>query len=104
MRGELIKLHRRLSATMIYVTHDQVEAMTMGTRICIMNGGRVVQTGRPLDVYRHPADTFVASFLGSPPMNLLPGRIEQTGGRRTLHVCGQRGGTCRPACRPYPAR
>jgi multiple sugar transport system ATP-binding protein len=73
MRGELIKLHHRLGATMIYVTHDQVEAMTMGDRICIMNGGKVVQIGSPLDVYRDPADMFVASFLGSPPTNLLPG-------------------------------
>ena len=73
MRGELIKLHHRLGATMIYVTHDQVEAMTMGDRICIMNGGKVVQIGSPLDVYRDPADIFVASFLGSPPTNLLPG-------------------------------
>jgi multiple sugar transport system ATP-binding protein len=55
---------------MIYVTHDQVEAMTMGTRICVMNAGRVAQIGAPLDVYWEPADTFVARFLGSPPMNL----------------------------------
>ena len=75
MRGELIKLHHRLDATMIYVTHDQVEAMTMGDRICIMNGGKVVQIGAPLDVYREPADTFVAAFLGSPPTNLLPARF-----------------------------
>ena len=74
MRGELIKLHHRLGATMIYVTHDQVEAMTMGDRICIMNGGKVVQIGAPLEVYRDPADTFVASFLGSPPTNLLARR------------------------------
>ena len=78
MRGELIKLHHRLGATMIYVTHDQVEAMTMGDRICIMNGGKVVQIGAPLDVYRDPADTFVASFLGSPPTNLLPGVFNGT--------------------------
>jgi multiple sugar transport system ATP-binding protein len=78
MRGELIKLHYRLGATMIYVTHDQVEAMTMGDRICIMNGGKVVQLGSPLDVYREPADMFVASFLGSPPTNLLPGRFNST--------------------------
>ena len=78
MRGELIKLHHRLGATMIYVTHDQVEAMTMGDRICIMNGGKVVQLGSPLDVYREPADMFVASFLGSPPTNLLPGRFNST--------------------------
>jgi multiple sugar transport system ATP-binding protein len=70
-RGELIKQHRRLGSTMIYVTHDQVEAMTMGTRICVMNRGRVAQIGAPLDVYWNPADTFVARFLGSPPMNLF---------------------------------
>ncbi|MBL8670273.1 MAG: sn-glycerol-3-phosphate ABC transporter ATP-binding protein UgpC [Alphaproteobacteria bacterium] len=75
MRGELIRLHQRLKATMIYVTHDQVEAMTMGSRICIMNRGRVVQIGAPLDVYRRPANTFVAGFLGNPPMNLLPARV-----------------------------
>ena len=76
MRGELIKLHHRLGATMIYVTHDQVEAMTMGERICIMNGGKVVQIGAPLEVYREPADTFVAAFLGSPPMNLISARFD----------------------------
>ncbi|MDX6805998.1 sn-glycerol-3-phosphate ABC transporter ATP-binding protein UgpC [Terrihabitans rhizophilus] len=79
MRTELIKLHRRLGTTMIHVTHDQVEAMTMGQRICIMRDGEVVQVGAPLDVYRDPADTFVASFLATPPMNLLPGRIEAAG-------------------------
>ena len=73
-RGEISKLHRRLGATMIYVTHDQVEAMTLGHRICIMNGGKVVQVGPPLDVYKRPANTFVAAFLGNPPMNLLPAR------------------------------
>jgi len=70
-RNELIKQHRRLGSTMIYVTHDQVEAMTMGTRICVMNNGRVAQIGAPLEVYWQPADTFVARFLGSPPMNLF---------------------------------
>ena len=75
MRGELIKLHHRLGATMIYVTHDQVEAMTMGDRICIMNGGKVAQIGAPLEVYARPADMFVASFLGSPPTNLIPGAL-----------------------------
>jgi len=79
MRGELIKLHHHLGATMIYVTHDQVEAMTMGDRICIMNGGKVVQIGAPLDVYRDPVDMFVASFLGSPPTNLLPGLFNGAG-------------------------
>jgi multiple sugar transport system ATP-binding protein len=72
-RQELARLHRRLGATMIYVTHDQVEAMTMAGRICIMDHGRVAQIGAPLEVYRRPATIFVAGFLGSPPMNLLPG-------------------------------
>jgi multiple sugar transport system ATP-binding protein len=62
---------------MIYVTHDQVEAMTMGTRICIMNQGRVAQVGPPLEVYRCPADTFVARFLGSPGMNLIESAITE---------------------------
>ncbi|WP_315833784.1 sn-glycerol-3-phosphate ABC transporter ATP-binding protein UgpC [Bradyrhizobium prioriisuperbiae] len=74
-RNELIKQHHRLKSTMIYVTHDQVEAMTMGTRICVMNGGKVAQIGAPLDVYWNPADTFVARFLGSPPMNLFKASI-----------------------------
>jgi ABC-type sugar transport system ATPase subunit len=76
MRTELIKLHRQLGRTIVHVTHDQVEAMTMGERICIMKDGRVVQIGPPLEVYGNPADTFVAGFLASPPMNLLPARIE----------------------------
>jgi multiple sugar transport system ATP-binding protein len=84
-RAEITRLHRALGATMIYVTHDQVEAMTMGTRICIMNGGRIAQVGRPLDVYREPADVFVAGFLGNPAMNLIPGRVSAGGsGRRLL--------------------
>jgi multiple sugar transport system ATP-binding protein len=76
-RNELVSLHERLGATMIYVTHDQVEAMTMGTRICIINLGRVVQIGPPTEVYRRPVNTFVASFLGSPPMNLVHARLER---------------------------
>jgi len=75
MRTELVRLHRKVGRTIIHVTHDQVEAMTMGERICIMNEGRIVQVGAPMDVYRNPADTFVAGFLASPPMNLVPGRI-----------------------------
>ncbi len=85
-RGEISALHRRLGATMIYVTHDQVEAMTMGSRICIMNGGKVVQVGEPLDVYRRPANTFVASFLGNPPMNLMPAVVSDDPGGRTIRV------------------
>ncbi len=75
MRTELIKIHRMLGKTVVHVTHDQVEAMTMGERICIMREGRIIQVGPPLEVYRHPADSFVAGFLASPPMNLLKARL-----------------------------
>jgi multiple sugar transport system ATP-binding protein len=78
-RNELVKLHQRLAATIIYVTHDQVEAMTMGQRICIINNGKVVPVGEPLQVYREPANTFVAKFLGNPPMNLFNARLEASG-------------------------
>jgi multiple sugar transport system ATP-binding protein len=88
-RGELIQQHQRLGATMIYVTHDQVEAMTMGTRICVMNHGRVVQVGRPLEVYRDPADTFVAGFIGSPPANLLEAELSQAHGAVRVRVAGR---------------
>jgi multiple sugar transport system ATP-binding protein len=88
-RGEISKLHRRLGATMIYVTHDQVEAMTLGQRICIMNGGRVVQVGPPLEVYKRPLNTFVASFLGNPPMNLLPARVAEGKGRLSVKLGGE---------------
>jgi multiple sugar transport system ATP-binding protein len=85
-RGEIAALHRRLGATMIYVTHDQVEAMTMGSRICIMNGGKVVQVGEPLEVYRRPANTFVASFLGNPPMNLIKAIVTDAADGRGLRI------------------
>jgi multiple sugar transport system ATP-binding protein len=87
-RNELIKQQHELGTTTIYVTHDQVEAMTMGDRICIMNKGEVVQIGRPLEVYRSPADTFVARFLGSPPMNLLPATLKRSGENFALDVAG----------------
>jgi multiple sugar transport system ATP-binding protein len=80
-RNELIRQHHRLASTMIYVTHDQVEAMTMGTRICVMNGGKVAQVGAPLEVYWNPADTFVARFLGAPPMNLFTLPVTGEGGQ-----------------------
>jgi ABC-type sugar transport system ATPase subunit len=76
MRTELVKLHHKLGTTIIHVTHDQVEAMTMGQRICIMKDGHIVQVGPPLEVYRNPVNTFVAGFLASPPMNLLAGRLD----------------------------
>jgi ABC-type sugar transport system ATPase subunit len=71
-RAELARLHRRLAATMVYVTHDQEEALTLGSRVAVMNEGRVEQVGPPLEVYRRPATIFVATFVGSPAMNLLP--------------------------------
>jgi len=72
MRVEIRKLQRRLKTTSIYVTHDQLEAMTLADILVVMNGGVVEQIGKPLDIYRRPATTFVASFIGAPPMNLLP--------------------------------
>jgi multiple sugar transport system ATP-binding protein len=75
MRAEIKELHQRLKTTTIYVTHDQIEAMTMADRIVVMHDGHVEQTGRPLDLYDRPANLFVASFIGSPAMNLLSGTL-----------------------------
>ncbi len=80
MRGEIEKLHTRLGTTMIYVTHDQVEAMTMGDRIVVMLNGEVQQIATPSELYRRPKNKFVAGFIGTPPMNFLNGRIEDRGG------------------------
>ncbi|AKJ06143.1 multiple sugar transport system ATP-binding protein [Archangium gephyra] len=98
MRVELVQLHQRLEATSIYVTHDQVEAMTMADRIVVFRDGRIEQVGSPLEVYRNPANTFVAGFIGAPKMNLFatrvaavgPGRVEVElpGGRAELAVDG----------------
>ncbi|MCB1395085.1 MAG: TOBE domain-containing protein, partial [Rhodobacteraceae bacterium] len=79
MRTELRRLHRRLSVTSILVTHDQVEAMTMGDRLVVMNGGRIEQVGTPAEVYARPASVFVAGFLGSPSMNLFAARTADRG-------------------------
>jgi len=76
MRAEIKKLHSQLKTTMIYVTHDQVEAMTMGDRIAIMNEGRSQQVGSPLEVYQNPANLFVAGFIGSPSMNFITGYVK----------------------------
>ncbi|MTD54398.1 ABC transporter ATP-binding protein [Amycolatopsis pithecellobii] len=78
-RYELVELHRRLRGTFVYVTHDQVEAMTMATRIAILNAGRLEQVGTPAEVYDEPASTFVAGFLGSPPMNLVRAKVSSRG-------------------------
>ena len=84
MRSELVSLRKGLGATMVYVTHDQVEAMTMGDRIVVMRDGRIHQVGTPRDVYLRPADRFVAEFIGNPPMNIIEGRITSDSGRPVL--------------------
>ncbi|MGA0570487.1 ABC transporter ATP-binding protein [Variovorax sp. VNK109] len=84
MRGELERLHDELGITIVYVTHDQVEAMTLGTRIAVMDGGRLQQVGAPMDIYRAPATRFVASFIGSPEMNFLPVPQDDGAGRAWL--------------------
>src|SRR3954468_16575247 len=80
MRIELARLHDELQATMIYVTHDQVEAMTMADKIVVLQGGIVEQAGSPLELYHHPRNIFVAGFIGSPKMNFLPATVESVGG------------------------
>jgi len=90
MRAELQALHRRLGTTSLYVTHDQVEAMTLAHRMIVMNAGRAEQIGAPLEVYARPATTFVASFIGSPPMNLIPQDGRLLGVRpEHLEPCGE---------------
>jgi multiple sugar transport system ATP-binding protein len=88
MRLELVRLHRELKTTMIYVTHDQIEAMTMADRIVVLDEGRVEQVGTPLELYNHPASLFVAGFIGAPKMNFLaqPGPEARTLGIRPEHV------------------
>jgi multiple sugar transport system ATP-binding protein len=75
MRAEISRLHARLGSTMVYVTHDQVEAMTLGHRVAVMNDGRLQQVAAPIDLYQRPTNLFVAGFIGSPPMNLLDGTL-----------------------------
>jgi multiple sugar transport system ATP-binding protein len=107
MRAEIIKLHQRLQATMIYVTHDQSEAMMMGERIVVMSDGVVQQNAPPLKLYHEPANLFVAGFLGSPPMNFITGTLKADG--ENLRFCETEGGTIdilfpagsRPAARDF---
>ncbi|MGH7327639.1 MAG: ABC transporter ATP-binding protein [Polyangiaceae bacterium] len=87
MRVELVQLHRRVSTTTVYVTHDQVEAMTMGDRIIVMNDGVVQQTAPPKELYDHPVNRFVAGFIGSPPMNFMNAELVRDGDR--LYAQGQ---------------
>ena len=110
MRLEIGKLHRRMKATTVYVTHDQVEAMTLADRIVVMNAGRMEQVGAPLDLYRRPATLFVARFIGSPTMNTLPceltpgpegGAIARLpGGARALPAAGGARGSVILGIRP----
>lgn len=86
MRTEIKKLHQRLGATIVYVTHDQIEAMTMATRIAVMKDGVLQQFGTPEDIYDRPANVFVATFMGSPPMNLLPALV--AGDKQSLTING----------------
>jgi ABC-type sugar transport system ATPase subunit len=91
-RTELKRLHQELGTTMVYVTHDQAEAMTLAGRIAIMQRGEIVQVGAPLELYRRPSNTFVASFLGSPPINLLPLEGHRSEGTGVRAVSGIRNG------------
>jgi multiple sugar transport system ATP-binding protein len=88
MRSEIRELHQRLSTTTIYVTHDQIEAMTMADRIVVMRDGHIAQVGAPLELYDRPANVFVAGFIGSPAMNLLPGVVRKEGGVPVVMVDG----------------
>jgi multiple sugar transport system ATP-binding protein len=92
MRVEISRLHQELKTTMIYVTHDQVEAMTLGQRIVVFNGGRIEQVGTPHELYNHPANLFVAGFLGTPKMNFIPGEIVSV----SRHGSQQRAGVLLP--------
>ena len=103
VRGEIKELQRRFRTTTVYVTHDQVEAMTMGDKIVVLNGGRVEQTGAPLELYDRPANLFVATVLGSPAMNVIPGRIDAAGPTR-LTLPGGTSTAIAPASRGWSGR
>ena len=86
MRTEIKKLHQKLGTTIVYVTHDQIEAMTLSTRIAVMNGGYVQQLGTPQEIYDTPSNIFVATFMGSPAMNVVPASVADENGRPVAHV------------------
>src|SRR6266481_4604260 len=88
MRAEIKALHQRLKTTTVYVTHDQVEAMTMADRIVVMHDGRIEQIGEPLELYDHPDNLFVAQFIGSPAMNVMNGHVKRGGGAAHVEVAG----------------
>jgi multiple sugar transport system ATP-binding protein len=99
MRAEIKKLQRRFGTTAVYVTHDQIEAMTMGSRIAVMRDGRIQQVGEPLEIYQRPRNLFVANFIGTPPMNFLKARLDREG---TAAVASGFTLTLPPAVRPAP--
>ncbi len=106
-RYELARLHKELGRTMIFVTHDQIEAMTLSTKVVVLNAGKVEQTGKPLDLYRRPANRFVAGFIGTPQMNFLPasvaaGRITLAG--QSLPIAGHAPGVTEAGLRPEHIR
>ncbi len=102
VRAEIKDLQRRTRTTMLYVTHDQVEAMTLGDRVAVLDRGRLRQVAAPAELYTEPADAFVAGFLGNPPMNLLPARLSTERGRAVLRIGGQ---TLElPGLQPGPSR
>jgi multiple sugar transport system ATP-binding protein len=108
MRTELKKLHQNLGVTIVYVTHDQIEAMTLATKVVVMRGGAIQQIAGPQEIYDRPANLFVAGFIGSPPMNLIRGTLEEEGGRAVVRVARPGDGDVRllagdfrPAYQPY---
>ncbi len=88
MRTEIKKVHQKVRTTSVYVTHDQVEAMTLADRVVVMNGGRIEQVGPPNELYHHPRTRFVAGFIGSPAMNFLPCRLGERGGELAVELEG----------------
>ena len=104
MRAEIGALHARLGATMVYVTHDQVEAMTLGSRIAVMLDGTVQQVARPLELFNEPVNMFVAGFIGSPPMNFVPGALRRDGGLRFVSADGALACPAPPALEAHAGR
>ncbi|MBM4265616.1 MAG: sn-glycerol-3-phosphate ABC transporter ATP-binding protein UgpC [Deltaproteobacteria bacterium] len=90
VRAEIAELQRRMKTTMLYVTHDQTEAMTLGDRVAVLRAGRVLQVAPPRELYDRPAEAFVAGFIGNPPMNLFPAKLEASGGDRSLVFAGRK--------------
>ncbi len=102
MRIEIARLHRQLGATIVYVTHDQTEAMTLADRIVVLRAGRIEQVGAPLELYRNPANTFVAGFIGSPKMNLIPAEVVGSAAGRSLLALPSLGGAQVELPQPAP--